>query len=353
MSRLPRFHALALVLAGLVSSSAAWAVNTMSGNLESFLNSIDYGAKYAADWKEPSAETMAQYRLAVDYFLNGQYQFAHEYATPIGFEVIEFTHGSGKKAKVHYLLWETAQLPSSQFIGGGTLVTYPQGLNMVIQAPHPKSDLNTGIQATNTYIKSEARYLMLPGTRRNNSIAVSDCDPSYPESDASHNDKQLFYVAHQALTDHTSDPVFVQLHGFGSSSLGTLQNQCDSGNDRLVNLSEGVGNPLADSGSFMRLLQAKINAGGIIEACIYGEDTNYLGATKTTTGRYTNGSSNVCALSATQSSGRFVHVEQSYKVRSENRSDMQQYITDAAAEYFGGSSGGSGGGNGGGKGRKK
>lgn len=342
----------AVAIACLLFSQSSAAVNTMSGNLESFLNGIDYGAKYSADWQEPSEGTMTTYALVVDRFLAGDFAGAHDLGAGIGFEVIEFTHGSGKKSRVHYLLWETNQLPSPDFIGGGTLVMYPQGSNVVIQAPHPKSDLNTGIQASNTYIKSGAKYLMLPGTRRDNAITFQSCQISYRDSDASHNDHQLFHVAHQQLTDHPSAPVFVQLHGFGSSSLSTLQDQCNTSTDRLVNLSEWVGNPLPDSGSFLHLLQQKINAGGVIEACVYGEDTNYLGATKTTTGRYTNGSADVCGLPATQSSGRFVHVEQSYKVRSEHRDDMQRYITDAADEYFAGSSGGNGGG-GGGKGRKK
>lgn len=180
-------------LCALVLSQPAWSVTTMSGNLGSFLKSIDYGDKDADNWVEPDAVKLDQYRVAVDYFLAEDFLTAHQVATTIGYEVIEFTSGKGKKSKTHYLLWETEQLPSNSFTGGGTLVMNPNGANLALQAPHPNSDLHTEDQAIETYLGTNAKYLMLAGTRRENSTQLSHCTNSnYRKSDSSHYIEQLF-----------------------------------------------------------------------------------------------------------------------------------------------------------------
>ncbi|MBU1669015.1 ImpA family metalloprotease [bacterium] len=52
-----------------------------------------------------------------------------------------------------------------------------------------------------------------------------------------------------------------------------------------------------------------------------------------TTARFTNGSSNVCSSAASNSSHRFIHVEQSYEVRSEERETIINALKIALVKY--------------------
>ncbi|MDH3693091.1 MAG: hypothetical protein OER96_00775, partial [Gammaproteobacteria bacterium] len=280
----------------------------MSGDLESFLKTIDYGDKDADNWVEPDVVKLDQYRTAVDYFLANDFHTAHQVALSIGYEVIEFTTGKGKKTKKHYLLWETEQLPSKAFTGGGTLVMNPNGANVVLQAPHPNSDLHTEDQAIETYLGTNAKYLMLAGTRRKNSTGLSPCtDGSYRKSDSAHYTEHLFYATHERISLFNPATVFIQLHGFGASNLNNLQAQCETTSELLANISDGVNYQSDPNGSdFMHVLRRNIEADGIIDACIYGNDTTSLGGTWNTTGRFTNGSVDACTLDAGQSLNRFI-----------------------------------------------
>jgi len=337
-----------------VLSQPALSLTTMSGDLESFLKSIDYGDKDANNWVEPDAIKLDQYRTAVDYFLSNDFLTAHQVATAIGYEVIEFTVGKGKKTNTHYILWETEQLPSTAFTGGGTLVMNPEGANVVLQAPHPNSDLHTEDQAIETYLGTNTKYLMLAGTRRENSTQPSPCtDASYRKSDSAHYTEQFFYAAHERISLFNPSTIFIQLHGFGTSSLNNLQVQCGTSSDLLANISDGVNHPSDPNGNdFMHELRRNIENGGIIDACVYGNDTSSLGGAWNTTGRFTNDSVDACTLNADQPSHRFIHLEQSYNIRAHHRDDMKNYISAAVNEYFNGG-GSNGGGNGGGKGRNK
>jgi hypothetical protein len=157
----------------------------------------------------------------------------------------------------------------------------------------------------------------------------------------------LFQTAHEVISDYDANTLFLEFHGFGSSSLSTLQGQCDaSQNNKLVNLSEGRGDSADPSDStFMHLLQEEISDGGLIRACIYSPSRNLsnsdiytssLGGTTNTNGRFTNGStSDPCGTAASASSQRFIHIEQSYSVRRYNRSKMSDYVGEALNVYFG------------------
>ncbi len=317
-------------------SEAASAIQEQSGDLLAELKKIDYGDKNENSWKEPDASMLASFRGVMDAFLAGDFITADDLASNLGYEVVEYRDTANKPVKLYFILRERYPLPSLQFIGGGTYVMNPRGKQVAIQAPHPVSDLFTSTQAIETFLTSQSRLLFLAGTRRNNSTQLSACTNSnYRSSDASHFTNQYFYLAHTQASDFDLEMVFVQFHGFGTSNLYTLQNQCNSTNDKLVNLSEGVNyqsNP--SSQTFMQLLNRNINDAGVIKACVYGNETSSLGATWTTTGRYTNDSPDPCLINATTSSERFIHVEQSYRVRSNYRHSMATYITDTIFEYF-------------------
>jgi len=317
-------------------SLPASALTELSGDLEAHLKAIDYGDKYDNSWVKPSAQQQTSFEKVITAFIAGSYTQAHDLAMGIGYQVTKFTNVSHSTSDVHYILSEKSPLPSSAFIGGGTFVAFPSGLNAVLQAPHPMKDSFTASQAIETYLDVKPALLMLAGTRRDSSTAKSTCtDGRYADSDVSHQTQSLFYTAHTAVSDYNHATVFIQFHGFGSSSLSKLQSQCQSQNSKLINLSEGIHYPTSQNEfSIMQILRGRVESGNIIKACVYGNDTSSLGGTWNVQARYTNGSADACLNNATISSKRFVHLEQSYQVRKNHRAKMSRYIHEAITEYF-------------------
>lgn len=308
----------------------------LSGSLETFLKGIDYGVANENNWVEPDSWQLNEFSLVMDSFLANDFITAHQLALPLGYEVIQFEDTSSKPGTTYYILWETNRLPEPGFTGGGTYVINPKGSSVVLQAPHPVYDRYTSDQAIETYLAVRPKLLALAGTHRNNSSAYSPCtNGGYKKSDSAHYDGQLYYIAHEQMSNYDQNTLFIQFHGFGSSSLSKLQQQCLTSNDKLINLSEGVrysSDP--DSNTFMHILRQQVENDGIITPCVYGNDTTSLGGTWNTTGRLTNDSADACTTNASQSSTRFLHLEQSFRVRASYRDRMADYIGAAITEYF-------------------
>ena len=316
----------------LLASGVAAAIPNQSGSLAGYLTDLQYGRSGDEIWVEPTPQEMAWFGAAMDAFIAGDYHTAHQLGGNIGYEVLIFSDTD--TGQLHYILQEKMALDEPGFRGGGTYVKNPLGREFVVEAPHPRTDLYTERQAVELYLAAQPRYLALAGTRRDSTIKISGCSGNHPKSDASHHTAHLYYVAHERLNALNPNWVFVQLHGFGSSSLKKLQRECKSSNPLLVNLSEGVQQPIPSTGTFMRVLHETIMQDEVIQSCLYGEDTRSLGALTNTTGRYSNRSSDPCLISATQSTARFVHVEQSYKIRSAERQRMNAYIKQAMDKYI-------------------
>ncbi len=314
--------------------SSVQAVTAEAGDLKSYLKQINYGHTGDNRWLEPDDLRMGQFKAVFEHFLAGSYDAAAKGAEVLGYEVVEYTDlASGV---VHYLLRETSPADGILFTGGGTYVLTPTGSNVVLQVPHPKFDSKTVDQGIETYLAVDARLLMMAGTRRDSSTTQSPCtDGRYAASDVAHQTQSLFYAAHQVAADADSATVFVQFHGFGRSTLSKLKTQCGSSNNKLINLSEGIGHATdPDEMSLMQILQRKVRAGGIIDACVYGNDTSSLGGTWNVQGRYTNSSVDACVSNANVSSKRFLHLEQSHDVRFRHRGDMSDYLGQALDEYL-------------------
>ena len=79
----------------------------------------------------------------------------------------------------------------------------------------------------------------------------------------------------------------------------------------------------------MLTLEAQIDGDGLADACIYGRDTKSLGGTTNTHGRHTNGSVDACTTNAENSGHRWIHLEQSYEIRSAHRAEFNQSIIRA------------------------
>ncbi|CAA6812266.1 MAG: Glycosyl hydrolase family 26/Calx-beta domain, partial [uncultured Thiotrichaceae bacterium] len=318
----------------LLSTLPSHALTQLSGDLESYLTTIDYGNASENTWVKPSGQQLLDFETMFLEFNAGNYDAAHQNASTLGYEVIEFTDNDTSDA--HYILKEINTPSQSAFMGGGTYVQLPTGRNAVLQVPHPSFDSNTAQQGIETYLKVRPRLLMLAGTHRNDSTSRSYCtNASYQASDVAHQTQSYFYIAHTVMSSEDTSTLFFQLHGFGASSLTTLQTQCNSSNSKLINMSEGLNYATPESErSLLHIFRRKVEAGGKIEACVFGNDTTSLGGTWNVEGRYTNHSHSSCYNDATISTKRFIHLEQSADVRSNHRDDIANYIDQTLTEYF-------------------
>jgi hypothetical protein len=321
------------------------ALQIMQGDLEIFLTSIAYGEAEDGRWRFPPLEKRNLVRTALEQLLASQISLAAQTAQSAGFALIKYTD------PVRGLYYVLRDPPITGNISpGGTYVWRPSAaFAAVVEVPHPADDARTHLQGIELFLDAGAELLLLAGTSRRSDATLSPCDDAvaddFRRSDAAHAVKHLFHVAHEVAEDVLDGPLFLQLHGFGSEGYDDLVAQCGSGAsgtlDLLVNISDGFRDTSASgagappAGSFARTLAETIAAEGTIRACLYNDDTSIYGGTSNAQGRYTNGSVDACTEHAPESQGRFLHLEQSYDVRTHRRDLMNALITQALAHYFG------------------
>ena len=319
---------------------------TMTGDLEAYLNNLDVGNADDNLWEPPTPANLLLAQETIQLLSSEKYTEAQAKAQELGGYIIAFddtSSGSTTRYYIFHIAWQALEDNKYRTLGG-TYVFNPSGKNISIQVPHPSFDSNTNVQGITTFFGLQARYLLVSGTHRNSSTQQSTCQTDYRVSDAAHNANHYFQSVHQAIDDLSNETLFIQLHGFGSETREKLRLQCDaSENPLLLNMSTGVGDidPI-NKHSFMHLLHKKVNDAGSIRSCIYSPSqhasvndvySTSLGGTLNTNGRYTNGSTDVCSASAATSSERFLHLEQSYEVRRDQRDIMLNHLKSAWTDY--------------------
>jgi len=324
-----------------------YEVQFVSGSLISYLNAIEYGSIDDNQFQVPSPTELSQFENVISLILGSNYQQANTSAHNIGYEIVNYNDtDSGKN---YYILREQSPIPSANTMAGGYYLFNPGAIyNVAIHVPHPQHDTNTDLEGIALFLNTDVKYLFLAGSHRRSSTTVSSCQNTndYRMSDPVHNIEHYFYIAHKALEDFDDTHHVIELHGFGTSYLDQLNDQCDAtDNSHLIQLSETRSDLDAGTDSLMHSLESIVNSELHIAACIYstvldtGADDLYgtsLGATLNTPGRYTNGSTDTCNTPALNDNNthRYLHIEQSYNVRSQDRDLMINYINQSLIEYF-------------------
>lgn len=328
----------------------------ISGDIEEYLKDISYGEDDDGAWTQPSEETIESFQQALHALITGDMDQAMAQASAIDFQIIEYTD----PARGTFLVLRDTPDRGNQS-AGGTYVWNPRAAwPVVVEVPHPSHDSATDKQGIELFIDAQASVLLLSGTHRNSHHAASTCSSGssdYRRSDAAHAVTHLFHAAHVQTEESLSEPVYLQLHGFGSKAYKRLKEQCDHDAPKpdaelLINLSEGVrgggklhgavsekggskdGSQGGSGDELVQVLADTVNQDGTIKACLYNDDTEIYGGTLNVQGRYTNGSPDPCRRPARQSSGRFIHVEQSYNTRHEERTLLNRLIAEALDSYF-------------------
>ncbi len=181
--------------------------------------------------------------------------------------------------------------------GGGVLALRlgPLPQELVLQAPHPRSDLHSGLITGS---------LFDAGGIRAASFATAQRDAS-PDSDVAHNPETFFQSASDGLAEALPDPLFVQLHGFGQGT---------STADAVISAGSGFMTAEALSGAIARLERALG-----VDDLRTGEEVPALAGRENAQGRLLAGRA------------RFLHVELSLPLRLALRDDAALRASFAAA----------------------
>jgi len=288
------------------------------GDLEVYLNSLidilpgSSGNQYAL----PDLNELDPWGQMISHVLNDEYIEATELAALFNYKILDFEDITERGGRF-YIVEE--KQPQVNY--WGTYVFNREAIRpgLVIQAPHPVYDTNTGYQGVFCFRRLGARALFFSGTHRCNHTQYSACSGStsvcsggtqpYRISDHPHNTRSVFQVGTRVLFDELEDTaVFVQLHGFAKQDT-----------DPYVIMSNGT--RITPDPDYIETLKNELfEEDNTLTFKIAHKDLDWtrLTAFTNTQGRYINGSSDPCKEDPTTSNGRFIHLEQE---RSRLRAD--------------------------------
>jgi len=300
---------------------------TASGSLEVYLNNYlnNIPGSSGNNFTKPSTNQLNQWAVTVDKILSQNINQARTDAATFNYQITEFTDTVYSTGHTYYILEEKA--PQTYY--WGTYIFNPTACRnkLIIQAPHPKYDSNTGKQSIFYFARLNAKALFLSGTHRCNNDTLSSCSGStkacsstssaYRISDNAHNVYSAFQKTTERIFQDNSLSVFVQLHGFAKKST-----------DPYVIMSNGTRQtPTIDYVSIIKNELALVDTSLTFKIAHINTSWTRLIAFTNTQGRFINGSSDPCLLSATNSQGNFVHMEQEKsKLRADSNGWYKLYI---------------------------
>lgn len=295
-----------LALSSVCVAQAGPAQGMPADELRRLLVSFKVPGRSAPEWfRAPSPAARLEFAAAVDAAWRGDAAASRARAANAGYQLLEVNR-SGPGGRV-LILREVRRPGEEGYRAQGLYAFRPAArYRLVIQAPHPRNDLQTRVEAIDAFLGTNAAALFIAGIHRDNASTLSPCTPgTYRISDAAHWDAHFFHAAHVAVAQAEPTAIAVQLHGYANP-----------GEEHFI-LSEGVA-AAPPAGSFVRLLETELEKGEGYIAHVFPVETGRLGATWNTQGRYSNGVlANPCSVAAASAGGTFVHVEQIRAVRRE------------------------------------
>jgi len=263
----------------------------------------------------PSEDTLAAVAGSLQSLLDGDYQVALALAALVSYELC-----SGEDEEYGTALWRPRPL-----LGGGstgrTLFAWRSlaARPVVLGVPHPWFESGTLEEGVTAFHDLQARALVVSGTHRCANASGSSCDgttsvcsgageaESFRESDMAHMDVTIYQRIHEVLAQHYDQDWVVSLHGMADDGI-SISNGTE--------LDSAAGQPEALLGAALAQafpLESVTSCNDWPGALVY---TRLCGTTNTQ-GRYLNGSADACGAEASESSGRFIHLEQSALIRAQ------------------------------------
>lgn len=192
--------------------------------------------------------------------------------------------------------------------GWGTLVVDNAAtMELVVQAPHAKYDLNTGVQAAGVFKRTGARVLVMNGAHRYANKRASRCQEDHKESDMAHDNKNFVQVATGVIKDfyerQGKNFTVVQFHGMAASACPGVDVYMTFGTQQAPLSNESL--PLLRNSLLSEQPTWSIAVPGDMISCDLPGTTNVQG-------RLLNDvpEKRVCSASASLYSGKFIHIEQ-------------------------------------------
>ncbi|WP_157757639.1 fibronectin type III domain-containing protein [Pseudalgibacter alginicilyticus] len=298
-----------------VDAELKYESGSIEAYLGTFINSVPGSS--GNDYFEPTDIELDTWDLVVKAVLNNNITEAVEMSALLDYQIKEFTDNTLSPNQTFYII----EKQPSKFNHWGTYVfsKTPSKENLVITAPHVISDANTGKQAAYCFRENIAKAVFLSGTHRCNNSNFTACSgtttvcnsssEAYRISDMAHNVQSIFQRTSEVVSDDLPNTVFIQLHGF--TKLST---------DPYVIMSNGARQtPTVDYATLIKNeLLVEDNTLTFKIAHIDTDWSRLIGFTNTQS-RYMNNSSNPCSTSATNTTGRFIHIEQE---RTKLRNDV-------------------------------
>lgn len=279
------------------------------GNIENYLNLIidDIPGRFGNDYFVPTSSDLYHWNTMLTNVLNNEIESANTLASTYNYQITSFIDTTISANNRFYILEE--KKPQSMYWGTYVISIDPLRDKLVIQAPHPLYDINTGLQTIYCFKRLIPRALFISGAHRCNHSENSACSGStsacgssgpYKVSDNAHNTNSIFQESTQVLFETYTNSVFVQLHGFGKGT-----------NDPDLIMSNGTRmTPTVDYISLIERELSEIDPTLTFEIAHINQDWSRLIAFTNTQGRLINNSTDACYQNATISEGRFVHIEQ-------------------------------------------
>ncbi len=258
----------------------------------------------------PIDATEKPFRAALEAAVAGDPAAARGQAEAAGYELVEKTEGGRR----YLLLMERDRAG----IGPTVAIAASPARDVIIEAPHPIIDKHTDRQAAVLFLKLGARALVLSGANRCSATAASACsgktqvcgdgNKPYRVSDPAHNPATLFHVAHLYFSRLWPQAVVFQPHGFNNSGSDVWFVISDGSTEKRDNDAMLTGR-VRDS---LRQALGRERAVSCQDPADRSIRTRWLCAANTVQGRDLNGSTDACHANGERSSGRFLHIEQTY-----------------------------------------
>lgn len=292
-------------------------------------------AEFQDDYEEPDVSERSQWRTIIQEMLEGDYATAHSLAGALNYRVVEFTDNSTVPNQTYFILERT---PSSTDNHWGTFVFNPAPARsrLVIQAPHPLQNVNTGNQGIRVFKMADCWIYCVAGTHKCNSTAYSSCDGTstscdetpepYRLCDQAHAVTATFQLTTEEILSVKPQAVVIQPHGYTKGSGGP--------DDPDIIMSNGTTN--TPPTSYLVELRANLQAiDNVLTYKIAHIDTDYtyfLGR-ENVQGRLVNGMADPCDDPPTQNTGNFIHLEQAYSRLRDNEANWSK-LANAVAMTF-------------------
>lgn len=277
----------------------------------------------------------ADFRSAVEAFLDEDWALADTRAADVDYEVVEFRDAA--TGETYYGLLPEADNGD----GRGFFFVRPRAQverRLVIQAAHAVEDKRTGVFGSEIFRASGARALLLSGADRCSSSITSGCSGStdcgaHRVSDMAHSDETFFQAFHELASAEHTDTLVLQIHGF----------LADESTEPEFSVSDGTQDDDSNASylpnAFYRDLQARMaNVNPMLtrngNSCNEPGHDDFKCGTQNTQGRHLNGSTDACGTAASSASGRFVHLEMSNDLREPGGLYEQQLVIDAVNAVF-------------------